>query len=197
MSKDRKSGPKPKRCDWASVSDLMSTYHDAEWGVPERDSRRLWEHLVLETFQAGLSWHIILKKRAAFQAAFAEFDPQAIARFDAADIERLAANPLIVRSRKKIRATIINAHAYCRMQETGETFSSFAWQFTQGSPLIGDGGPPPSKTQLSELLSQELKHRGFTFVGPTVTYAWMQATGIINDHQKNCFRRLQLIQRSI
>lgn len=186
----------PPRCDWVTADTLMLTYHDTEWGIPEWDSRRLWQQLVLETFQAGLSWRIVLKKRPAFQAAFADFDPQVIARFEHSDVERLANNPMIVRSRAKIQATISNAQAYCRMQELDQTFSSFAWQFTEGKPLLGLGDRPVPRTSLSEQVSKELKNRGFKFIGPTITYAWMQATGIVNGHQRKCYRRLQVAQRS-
>jgi len=178
-----------ERCTWAEGDPLMRDYHDAEWGVPQRDPRMLWEMLMLEGFQAGLSWITILRKRDAFRAAFADFDPQKVAAFDEWDIERLLADPGIVRARAKIEATIKGAQIYCDMQERGEDFASFCWSFTDGVPILGDGKNWVASTALSEMISKELKRRGFKFVGPTITYAWMQAVGIVNDHSLNCFRR--------
>ena len=167
----------------------MSAYHDAEWGVPLRDARLSWEMLMLEGFQAGLSWAIILRKREAFRAAFAGFDPEKVARFDAADVDRLMADPGIVRARAKIEATIGGARAWLAMREAGEDFADYAWSFTGGVPLIGDGRHVPARTDLSETISKDLKKRGFKFVGPTIVYAWMQAVGMVNDHGVDCFRR--------
>lgn len=167
----------------------MQAYHDTEWGVPERDPRRLWESLMLEGFQAGLSWSIILRKREAFRAAFAGFDPDKVAEFGAADVARLMADPGIVRARAKIEATIRGAQLYCEMAGRGEDFAPFCWSFTGGEPLKGDGRAVPAKTDLSETISKAMKGRGFKFVGPTIVYAWMQAVGIVNDHSANCFRR--------
>jgi DNA-3-methyladenine glycosylase I len=177
------------RCTWADSDDLMRAYHDQEWGIPEHDSRALWEKLMLDGFQAGLSWSIILKKRETFREAFASFDPREVARFDAPEINRLMENPGIVRSRAKIQATIGGARAYLQMQAAGEDFSKFVWSFTDGKPLRGNGTDVPSKTPLSEEISKALKKRGFKFVGPVIVYAWMQATGIVNDHSSKCFRR--------
>lgn len=167
----------------------MVAYHDKEWGVPERNSRKLWETLMLEGFQAGLSWSTILNKRVAFRKAFAGFDPQKVARFGARDLRRLLADPGIVRSRAKIEATITGARIYCDMLERGEKFTAFCWSFTDGEPLEGDGKTVLASTPLSEKISKELKRRGFKFVGPTIVYAWMQAVGIVNDHSAQCFRR--------
>jgi DNA-3-methyladenine glycosylase I len=167
---------------------MLRTYHDEEWGVPERDSRALWEKLMLDGFQAGLSWSIILRKRDAFREAFKGFDPSVVARFGARDINRLMANPGIVRSRAKIEATIGGARAYLTMSEAGEEFSSFVWAMAGGKP-IQNTGTVPAKTALSEKISVALKKRGFKFVGPVIVYAWMQATGIVNDHSVECFRR--------
>jgi len=167
----------------------MVAYHDKEWGVPERNSRKVWETLMLEGFQAGLSWSTILNKRVAFRKAFAGFDPQKVARFGARDMRRLLADPGIVRSRAKIEATIAGARIYCDMLERGEKFAAFCWSFTEGKPLQGDGKTVAASTPLSEKISKELKHRGFKFVGPTIVYAWMQAVGIVNDHSAQCFRR--------
>lgn len=178
-----------EKCSWAQENPLMRDYHDAEWGVPQRDPRMLWEMLMLEGFQAGLAWIIILRKREAFRAAFADFDPVKVAAFDERDIERLMADPGIVRARAKIEATIRGAQIYCDMQERGEDFSAFCWSFTGGAPILGDGHSWVASTPLSEKISQELKRRGFKFVGPTITYAWMQAVGIVNDHSFSCFRR--------
>ena len=177
------------RCSWAGGDPLMRAYHDTEWGMPQRDPRMLWEMLMLEGFQAGLSWITILRKRDAFRAAFAGFDPAKVATFGARDVERLMADPGIVRSRAKIDATILGARIYCDTQARGEDFSAFCWSFTDGVPILGDGNSWVASSPLSETISKELKRRGFKFVGPTITYAWMQAVGIINDHSRDCFRR--------
>jgi DNA-3-methyladenine glycosylase I len=177
-----------RRCTWAEGDPLLRAYHVEEWGVPEHDSRALWEKLMLDGFQAGLSWIIILRKRDAFRKAFKQFDPQAVARFDDRDIARLLGNAGIVRSRAKIEATIGGARAYLKMQEAGEDFSTFAWTLAGGKPIL-NRGDVPAKTPLSEELSKALKKRGFKFVGPVIVYAWMQAVGIVNDHTAGCFRR--------
>ena len=177
------------RCNWADSDPLMRAYHDEEWGVPERDSRALWEKLMLDGFQAGLSWSIILRKRDAFRKAFKGFNPKTVARFDEADVKRLLENPGIVRSRAKIEATIGGARAYLAMQASGEDFSTFVWTLAGGKPIQNTTGIVPSKTPLSEEMSKALKKRGFKFVGPVIVYAWMQATGIVNDHAIDCFRR--------
>jgi len=177
------------RCPWAESDPVMRAYHDQEWGVPERNSRALWEKLMLDGFQAGLSWLTILKKRDAFRQAFARFDPQAVARFSEMDVARLLANPGIVRSRAKIEATIGGARAYLAMAEAGVDFSTFVWTMAGGAPIRNDTGTIQSKTPLSEAMSKALKQRGFKFVGPVIVYAWMQATGIVNDHVVGCFRR--------
>ncbi|XBS68768.1 DNA-3-methyladenine glycosylase I [Acerihabitans sp. KWT182] len=173
------------RCAWAASDALMQRYHDSEWGVPERDSRKLWETLMLEGFQAGLSWSIILRKRDAFRQAFAGFDPIIVAAYGADDIERLMANPGIVRARAKIEATIRGARIYNDMLARGENFADYCWSFTHGEPLMGTGFV--TETALSGRISKELKQRGFKFVGPTIVYAWMQAVGIVNDHDPACF----------
>jgi DNA-3-methyladenine glycosylase I len=169
----------------------MRAYHDEEWGVPERDSRALWAKLMLDGFQAGLSWAIILKKRETFRKAFKEFDPRAIARFGEPEIQKLLANEGIVRSRAKIEATIGGARAYLAMQETGEDFSHFVWGLAGGKPIMNIFDKIPVQSPLSEQFSKEFKKRGFKFVGPVIVYAWMQATGIVNDHTQDCFRRKQ------
>jgi DNA-3-methyladenine glycosylase I len=177
------------RCAWAEGDPQMAAYHDAEWGVPQRDPRMLWEMLMLEGFQAGLAWIIILRKREAFRRAFAWFDPRVVAGFGEADVERLMGDPGIVRARAKILATIAGARIWCAMEDAGESFADFCWSFTDGKVLTGDGANLPVLTPLSERISKEMKRRGFKFVGPTIVYAWMQAVGIVNDHATGCFRR--------
>ena len=181
-----------ERCAWAGTDPRMCAYHDREWGVPEHDARALWEKLMLDGFQAGLSWSTILNKRDAFREAFAGFDPLRVAKFTEADVERLLGNPGIVRSRAKIEATIAGARAYLLMQDAGEEFSDFCWSFVGGRPLLNDGLERPTQTPLSKQISDALKKRGFKFCGPTIVYAWMQATGMVNDHELGCFRRAEL-----
>jgi DNA-3-methyladenine glycosylase I len=176
------------RCTWPGSDPLMQQYHDQEWGLPETNSRELWELLMLEGFQAGLSWITVLRKREAFRAAFKQFDPEKVARFKEADIERLMQNPGIIRARAKIEATIQGARIFLDMQQAGINFAAFAWDLAGGKP-IQNTGPVPASTPLSEVISKELKQRGFKFVGPTIVYAWMQAAGIVNDHASDCFRR--------
>ena len=186
-----KSTPDKPRCAWAVNDPLYRAYHDEEWGVPEYDSRRLWETLMLEGFQAGLSWIIILRKRAAFRKAFKNFDPAQVASFTEADIERLLQDPGIIRSRAKIQATIKGAQIYLDMQSNGEDFSKWVWSMAGGKPIQNDG-TLPTQSPLSEEISKALKKRGFKFVGPVIVYAWMQAVGIVNDHAPDCFRRKQI-----
>jgi DNA-3-methyladenine glycosylase I len=176
------------RCAWAETDPLLRTYHDEEWGVPQYDSRMLWEMLMLEGFQAGLSWLIILRKREAFREAFCNFDPEAVAKFDEDDISRLLLNPGIIRSRAKIAATIAGARIYLSMRNAGEDFSKYVWAMAGGKPIRSSTGTVPAKNALSEAMSAALKKRGFKFVGPVIVYAWMQATGIVNDHSVDCFR---------
>ena len=170
----------------------MQTYHDHEWGVPERDPRALWETLMLEGFQAGLAWIIVLRKREAFRKAFAGFDPARVARFTRRDVTRLMNNPGIIRAAAKIDATIAGARIFCEMRDRGEDFSALCWSFTDGRVLKGNGRAVPAQTPLSTVISKDLKRRGFKFVGPTIIYAWMQAVGIVNDHSIGCFRRRQV-----
>ncbi len=177
------------RCAWAEGDALLRAYHDEEWGVPERDSRALWEKLMLDGFQAGLSWLTILRKRAAFRDAFEGFVPETVAAFSAPKIEQLMLNEGIIRSRAKIAATVGNAKAYLAMRENGEDFSAFVWGFVNGEPLRNTG-PVPAKTALSAEISKALKKRGFKFVGPVIFYAWMQACGLVDDHAAGCFRRV-------
>jgi len=177
-----------ERCAWAEGDELLRTYHDEEWGVAERDSRALWEKLILDGFQAGLSWLTILRKRDAFREAFEGFVPEKVAAFSEQKIEQLMLNEGIIRSRSKITAAVGNAKAYLAMRENGEDFSAFAWDFVGGKPLRNTG-PVPAKTALSEEMSKALKKRGFKFVGPVIVYAWMQACGLVDDHAAGCFRR--------
>ncbi|WP_110692351.1 DNA-3-methyladenine glycosylase I [Salinicola halophyticus] len=184
--------PDLPRCAWAQTHPLNAEYHDEEWGVPVYDSRALWEKLILDGFQAGLSWLTILKKRDAFRDAFEEFDPERIARYDEHDVERLMGNAGIIRSRSKIEATIGNAQAYLAMRDNGEDFSEFLWGMVGGRPIQRDferDGPVPTQTPLSVDISKALKKRGFKFVGPVIVYAWMQAVGMVNDHAETCHRR--------
>ena len=180
---------RPRRCAWAGDDPLMQAYHDEEWGVPQRDGRALWEMLMLEGFQAGLSWAIVLRKRDAFREAFAGFDPDVVAKFAARDVERLMKNPGIIRARAKIDATVAGARIFCEMRDRGEDFSAYCWSFTDGEVVRGSGRSVPTETALSAGISKDLKRRGFKFVGPTIVYAWMQAVGIVNDHALECFRR--------
>jgi DNA-3-methyladenine glycosylase I len=182
------------RCAWAEGDALMRAYHDEEWGVPQHDSRMLWEMLMLEGFQAGLAWIIILRKRDAFRKAFSKFDPEKVARFGKRDITRLMGDAGIVRARAKIEATIRGAQLYCEMADAGESFDDFCWSFTNGKVIKNDGRHLLATTPLSEQISKEMKRRGFKFVGPTIVYAWMQAVGIVNDHAAKCFRRAQVAE---
>jgi DNA-3-methyladenine glycosylase I len=182
-----------RRCSWAEEDPLLRSYHDEEWGVPQHDSRILWETLMLEGFQAGLSWTIILRKREEFRKGFKNFNPELVARFDQADITRLLGNAGIVRSRAKIEATITGARIYLAMRSRGDDFSTLIWE-AAGGKQIQNTGDVPAKTALSEELSKVLKKLGFKFVGPVIVYAWMQASGIVNDHAADCFRR-SLVQK--
>jgi len=175
-----------QRCAWAGKDTLMQAYHDEEWGRPERDARALWECLMLEGFQAGLSWITVLRKREAFRAAFHRFDPAKVARMDEADIARLLQDAGIIRSRAKIEATIQGARIFNEMAARGEDFADYCWSFTGGKVVRGDGTSLPASTDLSERVSKDLKKRGFKFVGPTIVYAWLQAVGIVDDHAAGC-----------
>jgi len=182
----------PNRCAWAGSGDpLYAAYHDEEWGVPERDSRALWEKLVLDGFQAGLAWITILRKREAFRAAFKGFDPDVVARFGEADRARLMADAGIVRSNAKIDAAIDGARRYLDMREKGEDFAAFIWSFTDGKPVQNRWASiaeVPAQTPLAVDMAKALKAKGFKFCGPVIVYAFMQATGVVNDHVASCFR---------
>jgi DNA-3-methyladenine glycosylase I len=177
-----------QRCKWSESDPLLCAYHDEEWGVPVYDSRALWECLMLEGFQAGLAWIVVLRKRDAFRAAFRQFDPAKVARFGEREIARLLEDPGIIRSRAKIEATIGGARIFLDMRQAGIDFSEWVWEFAGGKPMQNTG-PVPASTPLAESISKELKRRGFKFVGPVIVYAWMQACGIVNDHASDCFRR--------
>jgi DNA-3-methyladenine glycosylase I len=180
------------RCAWRGMNGdpLYEAYHDTEWGVPERDPRALWEKLVLDGFQAGLAWITILRKRDAFRAAFDGFDPEKVACYGDADRNRLLADAGIVRSPAKIDAAIRGARIYLDMRDKGEDFSAFLWDFVGGAPIQNRwaGGDVPAQTAEAVEMSKALKARGFNFVGPVIVYAFMQATGMVNDHLVDCFR---------
>ena len=178
-----------RRCRWAQNDLSMQLYHDTEWGVPVRDSRALWEKLILDGFQAGLSWRTILLKREAFREAFEGFIPARVAQYDETDIELLLGNPAIVRSRIKIRAAIKNANAYLSMQEQGEDFSSFVWDFVSNAAFRGDDTGRATRSVMGDRLSVELKKWGFSFVGLVTVHAWLQAIGVINDHESSFFQQ--------
>jgi DNA-3-methyladenine glycosylase I len=178
------------RCPWAK-SDLMIAYHDEEWGRPVHDDNKLFEFLILEGAQAGLSWETILKKRDAYRKAFANFDPKKVARFDAARVERLMQNEGIVRNRAKIESTIRNAKAFLAIQKEFGSFDAYLWPFVNGRPIQSDFKTlkqVPATAPESDALSKDLKKRGFNFVGSTICYAMMQAVGMVNDHLTTCFR---------
>jgi DNA-3-methyladenine glycosylase I len=177
-----------KRCSWAESDPLLREYHDQEWGVPEHDSRALWELLMLEGFQAGLAWITVLRKREAFRKAFHGFDPARVAAFREPDIKRLLADTDIIRARAKIEATIQGARIFEEMKRSKEDFGAFAWKLAGGKPIMNKGTALPAKTPLSEEISGALKKRGFKFVGPVIVYSWMQAAGMVNDHDRRCFR---------
>jgi DNA-3-methyladenine glycosylase I len=178
------------RCVWAEGNDpVMTEYHDKEWGVPQYDSRALWEMLMLEGFQAGLSWRTILHRRDGFRVAFAKFDPEKVAAFTERDVERLMNDAGIIRARAKILATINGARIYLAMRDSGEDFGKWAWSLVGGKPIKGDGKTVFASTELSATISVALKKRGFKFVGPVIVYAWMQAVGMVDDHAKDCFKR--------
>ena len=184
----------PKRCAWAA-KEPMIRYHDEEWGVPLHDDRRLFEMLILEGAQAGLSWDTILNKRESYRRAFDEFDPPAIAKYDEQDVTRLLSDPGIVRNRLKVRSAIQNARAFLAVQEEYGSFDAYIWQFVRGRPRRNDRRSLeelPARTAESDAMSKDLKKRGFNFVGSTICYAFMQAVGMVNDHMMDCFRYAEI-----
>ena len=191
------SGTTVTPCGWAPIDDVLYRgYHDREWGVPERDSRAIWEKFQLDAFQAGLSWITILRKRAAMREEFDGFDPERLARWSAKRVERALENPGVIRSPQKIAALVHNARTYLDMGEAGIDFATYIWDFVEQRPLISrlkNYKQAPAKTELSERLAKELKKRGFKYCGPTIVYAVMQAIGMVNDHEVACprFRAVQ------
>ena len=184
-----------KRCDWANRSELEQSYHDLEWGVEIHDDRTLFEFLVLEGAQAGLSWSTILKKRVAYRMAFDNFDARKISNYSEKTVSRLLANPEIIRNRLKINTAVTNARAFLKVQEEFGSFDRYIWQFVKGKPIRNSWQTMtdiPSSTPESEAMSKDLKKRGFKFVGPTICYAFMQAVGMVNDHVADCFRYREL-----
>lgn len=179
-----------KRCSWATSDPVYIKYHDEEWGIPLHDDRQLFEFLCLEGAQAGLSWITILKKRDHYRQVFDNFDPAVIVNYDKNKINLLMSDPGIIRNRKKIEAVILNAEAFLRIQKEFGSFDKYIWQFVGGSPLINhwsDSRSVPTTTSESIAMSSDLKKRGFKFVGPTICYAFMQATGMVNDHTLDCY----------
>jgi len=183
------------RCGWCGADPLYVAYHDEEWGVPVVDDRKLFEFLILEGAQAGLSWITILRKREAYRKAFADFDAREVARFGARQVRKLLADPGIVRNKLKVESAVSNARAFLRVQEEFGSFARYQWTFTRGKPIVnrhrkhGDIAP---RTELSDALSKDLRKRGFRFVGSTIVYAHMQAVGMVNDHLVGCFRHAPL-----
>jgi len=185
------TGQALERCPWPGTDPLYVAYHDEEWGVPERDDRALYEKLVLDGFQAGLSWITILRKRDAFRRAFDDFQPEKIARYNAKKVASLMQDAGIVRNRMKIDGAIASARIWLDMMETSPGFSAFLWDFVDGKPIVNrykSMDQVPAETTLSRAISKELKSRGFKFCGPTIVYAFMQATGMVNDHLATCHR---------
>lgn len=184
-----------RRCAWCGTDPLYVAYHDAEWGVPEHDARALWEKLTLDGFQAGLAWITILRKREGIRDAFDGFDPEIVAGYGEADIERLLGDARIIRSRTKINSAIKGAKIWLEMHEKGEDFSGWLWSFVGGAPIQNawpDSAGVPAQTAESEAMAKALKARGFSFCGPVIVYAFMQAVGMVNDHGLDCFRHSQL-----
>lgn len=182
---------KKTRCSWATQSELEREYHDNEWGVPNYDDRHLFEMLILEGAQAGLSWHTVLKKRDSYREAFDHFDPEKIARYDEDKRAELLSNPGIIRNRLKVDAAIQNAKVYLDVADTHGSFSEYIWGFVDGEPIINhfeSMSQVPAETARSQAMSKQLKKDGFKFVGPTICYAFMQAVGMANDHTTDCFR---------
>ena len=190
--------PQQVRC-WKTENPLYIRYHDEEWGVPVHDDKKLFELLVLEGFQAGLTWELILKRREAFRQAFADFNPVTITKFSTAEAENILKNPDVIRNRAKIQATINNAKRFIQIQNEFGSFDRFIWQFVNGKPkdhAFKSMSEMPPQTDESRAMSKELTKRGFKFVGPTICYAFMQAVGMVNDHLITCFRYKQIQKRS-
>ncbi len=187
----------PQRCEWANASELDAEYHDKEWGVISRDDQHLFEMLILEGAQAGLSWLTILKKRRTYRKAYRDFDPARVARFNKKSVERLMQDTGIVRNRLKVEASIINAKAFLQIQKEYGSFAKYIWNFVGGKPIVNQWhalSEVPAETIESIAMSKALKTRGFKFVGPTICYAFMQSIGMVNDHEVSCFRYKEVIQ---
>ncbi len=184
------------RCHWPGTDPLYCAYHDTEWGVPEFDSRALWEKLVLDGFQAGLSWITILRKREALRRAFAGFDPEIVARFGEADVERLLQDTGIIRSRAKITAAIDSARLTLDLRDKGVAFKDFIWAIQDHTPQVNHfrKGEIPAETRTSQDLAKQLKSKGYKFCGPVIVYAFMQAVGMVNDHVVDCFRHAEVAE---
>ena len=180
-----------KRCAWATTP-LLTAYHDAEWGVPVRDDRRLFEFLVLEGAQAGLSWETVLRKRGRYREVFDGFDPARVACYDSDKVAALLADAGIIRNRLKIAAAVTNARAFLQVQAEFGSFDAYGWRFVDGKPVPGTSGERPTRSERSAAMSKDLQKRGFRFVGTTICYAFMQAVGMVNDHERACFRRRQI-----
>ena len=179
------------RCPWCLSDPEYTRYHDREWGVPLKNSRKLFEFLILDGAQAGLSWLTILKRREGYRLAFDSFDPEKMARYGERDVKRLMNDGRIIRNQLKVRSAIGNAKAYCKMDEAGESFGKWLWNWVDGKPIVNHWkalSEIPAQTELSVNISKELKKKGFTFVGPTIIYAFMQASGLVNDHLVDCYR---------
>jgi DNA-3-methyladenine glycosylase I len=185
-----------QRCGWANGSELEQTYHDEEWGVPLHDDRRLFEFVTLEGAQAGLSWVTILKKRENYRKLFSNFDVEKIARYDKRKLDALMNNPGIIRNRLKIESTVTNARAFMEIQQEFGSFDAYIWRFTDGKPVVNrwrSYEQVPARSEISDSMSRDLKKRGFKFAGSTICYAFMQATGMVNDHTTDCFRHRECL----
>jgi len=186
---------KIQRCAWPANDEQMIDYHDREWGIPLHDDRKLFEFIILDAFQAGLSWRTILHKRENFRKAFARFDPGKVSRFTDKEVEKLKNNPGIIRNKRKIAATISNAKCFLQVQKEYGTFDKYIWKFVDYNTIVTNRGatePPLTQSPESEAMSKDLKKRGFKFAGPTICYAFMQAAGMINDHNTSCFRQKEI-----
>jgi len=187
------------RCEWPEGSELMINYHDTEWGTPLHDDGKLFEFLVLDCFQAGLSWEIVLKKRESFRSAFDDFNPERISKYSQRKIQSLLKDPGIIRNRLKVESTVSNAMMFLEVQQEFGSFDSYIWRFTEGKTIVNSWNrlsEIPANTPVSDTMSRELKKRGFKFVGSTICYAFMQAAGMVNDHVVDCFRYKELVESS-
>jgi len=180
-----------KRCSWANNEPLL-TYHDEEWGVPQHNDVILFEFLILEGAQAGLSWEIVLKRRSSYRRLFSNFNPRKVAKFTSRDVSKLMKDPSIIRNRLKIKSAIANAQAFLKIQKEFGSFDKYLWEFVAGKPQQNSGRSRTVRSITSDALSKDLKKRGFSFVGTTITYAFMQAVGMINDHNHDCYRKKKL-----